>query len=35
VQGANHTYWGHEDELSSAIAAFVRTQEHDSGRSHA
>jgi len=35
VRGANHTYWGHEDELSSAIAAFVRAQEHDSGRSHA
>ena len=25
VRGANHAYWGHEDELASAIAAFVET----------
>ena len=33
VRGANHTYWGHEGELATAIAAFVEPQEPSSGRS--
>jgi len=32
VHGANHAYWGHEDELAMAIAAFVESQERSSGR---
>ena len=27
VRGANHVYWGHEDELAGAIGAFVEPQE--------
>ncbi|MCK4681037.1 alpha/beta hydrolase, partial [bacterium] len=32
VRGANHTYWGHEDELATAVASFVESQERSSGR---
>jgi pimeloyl-ACP methyl ester carboxylesterase len=35
VRGANHVYWGHEDELASAIGAFVEPQEHSSRESGA
>ncbi len=35
VRGANHVYWGHEDELATAIAAFVEPQERSSRRSGA
>ncbi len=33
VRGANHAYWGHENQLASAIAAFIESQELPSGRS--
>jgi pimeloyl-ACP methyl ester carboxylesterase len=33
VRGASHAYWGHEDELATAVAAFVEPQERFSGRS--
>ncbi|MFH1689356.1 MAG: hypothetical protein ABIE42_03860 [Candidatus Eisenbacteria bacterium] len=33
VRGANHVYWGHEDELAAAIAAFVEPRERSSERS--
>ncbi len=32
VRGANHTYWGHEDELATAVASFVESQERSSER---
>ncbi len=35
VRGANHVYWEHEDELASAIGAFVESQEHSSRESGA
>jgi pimeloyl-ACP methyl ester carboxylesterase len=35
VHGANHVYWGHEDELAAAIGAFVEPQEHSSRESGA
>jgi len=35
VHGANHAYWGHEDELATAIAAFVESQGRSPGRSGA
>ncbi len=35
VRGANHAYWGHEDELATAVAAFVKSQERSSERSGA
>jgi pimeloyl-ACP methyl ester carboxylesterase len=35
VRGANHVYWGHEDELASAIGAFVEPREHPSRESGA
>ena len=35
VRGANHVYWGREDELASAIGAFVEPQERSSRESGA
>jgi len=35
VHGANHVYWGHEDELARAIGVFVEPGEHSSGGSGA
>lgn len=33
VRGANHVYWGHEDELATAIAAFVGPRGRSTERS--
>ena len=35
VRGANHAYWGHEDELAGAVADFIEAAGRTSGRSEA